>query len=214
MTPWTVTHQDPLSIGFSRQEYWSGLPFPSPEDLPDPGIEPGSLMLQASSLPSEPPGRPILWLSRFIPITMREFLHVSKFYNNGIILYVFSETCFFHSNLCLWNSFKLKWVVQAHSFPLILMQECDKNSYLFFFWCISMVPSPPTPFFSVSINAVIKHSWISFLLCVCERISPESVLGRGNAERGVWSSSALLGGRFASPKSPHCFLQLHSILWK
>ena len=41
-TPWTVTYQAPLSMGFSRQEYWSGLPFPSPGDLPDPGIKPGS----------------------------------------------------------------------------------------------------------------------------------------------------------------------------
>ena len=42
VTPWTVAHQAPLSMGFSRQEYWSGLPFPSPGDLPDPGIEPES----------------------------------------------------------------------------------------------------------------------------------------------------------------------------
>ena len=41
-TPWTVAHQAPLPMGFSRQEYWSGLPFPSPGDLPDPGVEPGS----------------------------------------------------------------------------------------------------------------------------------------------------------------------------
>ena len=46
-------------MGFSRQEYWSGLPFPSTGDLPDPGIKPGSPVLQASSLPSEPPGKPI-----------------------------------------------------------------------------------------------------------------------------------------------------------
>ena len=52
------THQVPLSMGFSRQEYWSGLPFPSPGDLPDPGIEPISPTLQADSLPSEPPGSP------------------------------------------------------------------------------------------------------------------------------------------------------------
>ena len=51
-------HQAPLSTEFSRQEYWSGLPFPSPEDLLHPGIEPGSLSLQADSLPSEPPGKP------------------------------------------------------------------------------------------------------------------------------------------------------------
>ena len=49
-SPWTVAHQAPLSMGFSRQEYWSGLPFPSPEDLPDPGIKPGSPALQADSL--------------------------------------------------------------------------------------------------------------------------------------------------------------------
>ena len=52
-TTWTVAYQAPLSIGFSRQEYWNGLPFPSPGDLPDPGIEPGSPTLQADSLPSE-----------------------------------------------------------------------------------------------------------------------------------------------------------------
>ena len=56
--PWTVGCQAPLSMGFSRQEYWSGLPFPSPGDLPDPGIKPKSPALQADSLPSEPPGKP------------------------------------------------------------------------------------------------------------------------------------------------------------
>ena len=56
-TPWTVAHQAPPSMGFSRQEYWSGLPFPSPEDLPDPGIEPRSPALQADTLTSEPPGK-------------------------------------------------------------------------------------------------------------------------------------------------------------
>ena len=55
VTPWTVAYQAPLSMGFSRQEYWSGVPFPSPVDLPDPGIEPGSSALQANALPSEPP---------------------------------------------------------------------------------------------------------------------------------------------------------------
>ena len=58
VTPWTGARQAPLSMGFSRQEHWSGLPFPSPGDLPDPGIEPKSPALQADSLPSEPPGKP------------------------------------------------------------------------------------------------------------------------------------------------------------
>ena len=56
-TPWTVACQALPSLGFSRQEYWSGLPFPSPGDLPNPGIEPGSPVLQADALPSEPPGK-------------------------------------------------------------------------------------------------------------------------------------------------------------
>ena len=56
MIPWTVVYQASLSMGFSGQEYWSGLPFPSPGDLPDPGIEPRSPALQADALPSESPG--------------------------------------------------------------------------------------------------------------------------------------------------------------
>ena len=59
-TPWTVAHQTPPSRRFSRQEYWSGLPFPSPGDLPDPGIEPWSPALQADALPSVLPGKPKL----------------------------------------------------------------------------------------------------------------------------------------------------------
>ena len=58
VTPWTVAHQAPLFMGFSRQGYWSGSPFPSPGHLPDPGIEPRSPALQADSLPSELPGKP------------------------------------------------------------------------------------------------------------------------------------------------------------
>ena len=61
-TPWIAAHQAPLSMELSRQEYWSGLPFPSPGDLPDPGIEPGSPALQADSLPSEPSGKRIMKL--------------------------------------------------------------------------------------------------------------------------------------------------------
>ena len=56
-TPWTVTYQAPLPMGFFRQDYWSGLPFPSPGDLPSPGIEPRSPALQADALTSEPLGK-------------------------------------------------------------------------------------------------------------------------------------------------------------
>ena len=62
-TPWTVTHKAPLSMEFSRQEYWSGFPFPPPGDLPDPGIEPVSPALAGRFSVIEPPGRPprITW---------------------------------------------------------------------------------------------------------------------------------------------------------
>ena len=56
-TRWTVAHQAPLSMGFSRQEYWSGLPCPPSGDLPNPGIEPGPPPSQMNSLLSEPPGK-------------------------------------------------------------------------------------------------------------------------------------------------------------
>ena len=76
-TPWTVPYQAPQSMEFSRQEYWSGLPFPSPGDLPDPDIEPGSPTLPSDALPSEPPGvlkSPtivvLLSISRFISISV------------------------------------------------------------------------------------------------------------------------------------------------
>ena len=61
-TPWTVAHQASPSMGFSRQEYWSGLPVPSPGDLPNPGIKPRSPALQAGILTSEPPGKKFLQL--------------------------------------------------------------------------------------------------------------------------------------------------------
>ena len=57
VTPWIVVYQAPPSMGFSRQECWSGLPFPFPGDIPNSGIKPGSPALQADALPSEPPGK-------------------------------------------------------------------------------------------------------------------------------------------------------------
>ena len=60
-TLWTVACQAPLSMGFSRRKYWRGVPFLSPRNLPDPGIEPTSPALQADSLPIQPLGKPLLW---------------------------------------------------------------------------------------------------------------------------------------------------------
>ena len=63
MIPWAVVRQAPLSMGFSRQEYWNGLPFPSPGELPDPGIEPRSPALQADALQTELCGKPLVYIS-------------------------------------------------------------------------------------------------------------------------------------------------------
>ena len=84
VTSLTVAHQAPLSMGFSRQEYLSGLPLPPPGDLPDPGIEPGSPTLQADSFPFEPQGKNIVnnaALSR----RMQSFLQHSDFISFGFI---------------------------------------------------------------------------------------------------------------------------------
>ena len=67
VTPRTVAYQASQSTGFSRQEYWSGLPFLSPGDLPNPGIEPGSPALEADALSTEPPGKPIFTASPECP---------------------------------------------------------------------------------------------------------------------------------------------------
>ena len=70
VAPWTVAYQAPLSMIFSRQECWSGLPFPFPGYLPHPGIEPGSLSFQADALPSEPPGNSLFII---VPVYLPKF---------------------------------------------------------------------------------------------------------------------------------------------
>ena len=92
--PWTVDHQAPLSLEFSRQEYRSGFPFPSPADLPNPGIKPGYPALQADSLPSEPPGKPSVIKLR----TTLSNLDITSFGRNNIIFmslgtYVICPNC-------------------------------------------------------------------------------------------------------------------------
>ena len=64
--PMTISHQDPLSMGFSSQEFWSGLPFSSPRELLDPGIEPASPALAGRFFTTEPPGKPSLALYSFV----------------------------------------------------------------------------------------------------------------------------------------------------
>ena len=95
-TPWTVAHQAPLSMGFSRQEYWSGLPFPSPGDLPNTGIEPGSPEMQADSLPSKPLGEVLNFFFGAHPAVR--------------------QTC-----LC----FNSSWSEQSRGFPSSLWPSCN-----------------------------------------------------------------------------------------
>ena len=80
MTLWTVARQAFLSMKFSRQEYWSGLPIPSPGDLPNPGIKPVSPALQVNSLPSEPPGKPHKDLAhpKYINKVIYTYIHKKK----------------------------------------------------------------------------------------------------------------------------------------
>ena len=77
-TPWIVAHQPPLSLEFSRQEYLDGYPLPFPGDLPDPGIQPVCLTLQADSLPSEPPGKPQHLPESPQKVTLNYFFHEIK----------------------------------------------------------------------------------------------------------------------------------------
>ena len=76
-TLWTVACQVPLFVGFSRQEYWSGLPFPSPGDLPDPGTEPGSPALQADSLPTELQEKPFFLIYILSKVVLESLLMYS-----------------------------------------------------------------------------------------------------------------------------------------
>ena len=69
MNPWTIAHQAPLSMKFSRQEYWSGLPFPSPGDLPNPGIKPKFPALLVASLLSEPPRKSCIVYGPIVSLT-------------------------------------------------------------------------------------------------------------------------------------------------
>ena len=78
-TPWTATHQAPVSMRFSRQGYWSGLPFPSPGYLPNPGIEPGSPALQTDSLLTELQGKPIVTDIQMFTLLKEPFTYMQNF---------------------------------------------------------------------------------------------------------------------------------------
>ena len=91
-TLWTIVHQASLSMGFSRQEYWSGLPSPSPVDLPNPGIKPRSSVSQTDPLPTEPPGK---------PLTPVRYLNSTKWLS-GLLTSRITRDCSVSSARCGW----------------------------------------------------------------------------------------------------------------
>ena len=99
-TPWTIVHQAPLSMDFSRQEYWSGLPFPTPGGLPDPGIKPESPALAGGCFTTAPPGKPTelcvytIYTYTYVYIHTHVYVHVyykfSQFIYISMCVYIFS----------------------------------------------------------------------------------------------------------------------------
>ena len=88
--PWTAAYQAPPSMGFSRQEYWSGLPFPSPGDLPDPGIKSRSPIFQADALTSEPPGKPYIYnVCIYVCICIYIFIYTYVFIYPYVFIYTY-----------------------------------------------------------------------------------------------------------------------------
>ena len=111
--PWTVAHQPPLSMGFSRQEYWSGLPFPSPEDLPDPRIEPVSPVWQGIScitngfFTAEPPGEALvgMGLINWLPEKLTRLRTPWRFYPSFCALKKILPAHFFNYSVIHLNNF-------------------------------------------------------------------------------------------------------------
>ena len=134
-TPWTVAHQAPPSMGFSRQEYWSGLPFPSPGDLPDPGIEPRSPALQADALTSEPPGKPQYCSEEFKKPVAQNWFKVSVFgcglcdtllfgFWSGFSFLV--NNCYIQSVITSCLMFVSLWAVLYHLYFRTLKTEIER----------------------------------------------------------------------------------------
>ena len=116
--PWTEACQTPLSMRFPRQEYWSGLPFSSPGDLLNPGIEPGSPTLQADSLLSEPPGM------LYITVFLRTKTLIKQIGRRSDCAFWLATQLFFPNNV-----FRLIFYFNAQSLYLIFMGAswCDRT---------------------------------------------------------------------------------------
>ena len=157
-TPWSTVYQNPLSIVFLRQKYWSGLLFPSPGNLPDPGIESRSLPLQADSLPSEPPEKPVKveWALRVqhssnrFSVSMK--CNTREFSLLSLCLCVLSSVCLLHSPPC----------VRTHGETILERKSSYKNLTLLVPW--SGVSSPQS---CEEISFWCLFHWVHcILLCV------------------------------------------------
>ena len=110
--PWTAALWAPLSVGFSRQEHWSGLPFPSPGDLPNPGSKHRSPALQADSLPSEPPGKPLIMTEADVELET----HCTLGGELGVARLRASPTQLRHPSCRIWSLwFQLLWASVSSS---------------------------------------------------------------------------------------------------
>ena len=168
VTPWTVAYQEPQSTEFSRQEYWSGLLFPSPRDLPNPGIEPRFPVLQADALPSEPPGKP--WK---IYGTLQNWTHIAD--KHGFLCSLNSIAWVFPQDLsCFWITLVIVYAIRkmhnnlwylifcqvAIAVPLCSLENWWQDS-----WAMCR-PRLIIILYNFLLNAIthrssVNHSWIA-----------------------------------------------------
>ena len=122
VTPWTVAHQAPLSSGFPRQEYWSGLPFPFPGDLPDLGIEPVFPALAGRFCTTEPPGTPTS-LVVIYPLTGIFYLLTTFTHSNSPPTLVTTNMISFLPSLSKYNTMLVPGVPRSDSIFLYIMKQ-------------------------------------------------------------------------------------------
>ena len=183
-TPWTIACQAPPSMEFSRQEYWSGLPFPSPGDLPDPGIQPRSPALQAdASLPSEPPGKS--WGSHCTYNSSGNHLGSSSIYPKSnpshIPIATYKVQFAMISHLNNWNSLltdlsvfildplwcifwaKIVIIFNINEILVLLCSKPEKDSE--FHWVRVKIPTKPYIFWFSIISLTTPSALFPHLLC-------------------------------------------------
>ena len=145
-----MAHQPPLPMGFSRQEYWSGLPFPSPRDLSDPGIKPGSPAMQVGSSLSEPPGKPITGIHIGLSHTLSLYWNITthRTCENALRCGIFKETIAALS----------KFMFPRHSLPEFFF---FLHSHLFHKtnWGMAGMEIPTGPNAGLANSMISEYSW-------------------------------------------------------